>query len=78
MNTLQPGKYQHYKGAFYEVLGVAIHSETLEELVLYKMLYSSEKYPENTLWIRPLTMFTETIEINGEAVPRFKLVSSNV
>lgn len=65
---LKPGKYRHYKGKEYEVLGVARHSETLEELVVYKALYQPEG--EN-LWVRPLKMFTETITIDGKEVPRF-------
>lgn len=66
---LQPGKYQHYKGKEYEVIGVARHSETLEELVVYKALYQPEG--EN-LWVRPLKMFTEILTIEGKEVPRFR------
>ncbi|HET6227883.1 MAG TPA: DUF1653 domain-containing protein [Bacteroidia bacterium] len=69
--SLQPGKYKHYKGQFYEVIGVARHSETFEELVVYKALYQSEG--EN-LWLRPLKMFTEEIEVQGKKVKRFQLV----
>lgn len=71
---LKPGKYKHYKGPYYEVIGIARHSETLEELVVYKALYQPEG--EN-LWIRPLRMFTETITHEGKAVPRFMYVDSN-
>lgn len=63
------GKYQHYKGKHYEVIGVAKHSETLEELVVYKALYQKEG--EN-LWVRPLKMFTETIILEGKKAPRFE------
>jgi len=66
-----PGKYQHYKGNYYEVTGVAKHSETTEEFVVYKALYQPEG--EN-LWIRPLKMFEETIIVNGKETPRFKRV----
>ncbi|MBB1485202.1 DUF1653 domain-containing protein [Oceanospirillum sediminis] len=66
--TLVPGIYQHYKGPEYQVLAVARHSETEEEHVVYRALYG-----ERGLWIRPLSMFTERVEINGEAVPRFAL-----
>ena len=69
---IQTGKYQHYKGKLYEVVGVAHHSETLEPLVVYKALYHSADFGENALWVRPLNMFTELVEINGEQVPRFK------
>ena len=68
---LKLGKYKHYKGNLYEVLGIAKHSETLEELVVYKALYQTEG--EN-LWVRPLRMFTETVEINGEHIQRFKYI----
>jgi cyclomaltodextrinase / maltogenic alpha-amylase / neopullulanase len=61
---LSLGKYQHYKGHIYDVIGIAKHSETLEELVIYK--------DESNIWARPLKMFLETIEINGKKVPRFK------
>lgn len=64
--TLQPGRYKHYKGQFYEVIGVARHSETEEEHVVYRPLYG-----ERGLWIRPLKMFTEMIENDGVQVQRF-------
>ena len=66
---LPSGRYCHYKGKEYEVIGIARHSETLEELVVYKALYQPEG--EN-LWVRPLKMFTETITIEGKEVPRFR------
>lgn len=66
------GKYQHSKsGNFYNVIGVAKHSETLEEFVVYEALY---KNPEGKLWIRPKEMFLEKVEIEGKKVPRFKFV----
>lgn len=68
---LKPGKYKHYKGKLYEVIGTAKHSETLEELVVYKALYQPEG--EN-LWVRPLNMFTEEIIIEGKKIPRFEFV----
>lgn len=63
------GRYRHYKGNEYEVLGIARHSETLEELVVYRALYG-----ERGLWVRPKTMFMETVEVGGKAVPRFAYV----
>lgn len=68
---LQPGLYRHYKGQQYRVLGVARHSETEEELVIYQALYGEFGH-----WVRPLSMFTEAVEVNGENVPRFALVSA--
>ena len=61
------GKYQHYKGNLYKVLGVAQHSETREELVVYHSLDD-----EKNLWVRPKNMFLENVEINGQEIPRFK------
>ncbi len=66
---LKKGIYQHYKGQSYEVIGIARHSETLEHLVVYKALYGDYE-----LWVRPLTMFLETIEFEGVAQPRFRLI----
>lgn len=76
MTELKPGRYQHYKGNFYEVIGVAHHSETLEELVVYRALYESEEFGKNALWVRPLQMFLETVEVKGEQVPRFRFVEN--
>ena len=63
------GRYRHFKGNYYEVLGVARHSETGEELVVYRPLYG-----DRGLWVRPLAMFTETVERDGKIVPRFAFV----
>lgn len=65
---MELGFYKHYKGNVYEVLGVAKHSETLEEMVVYKARYQPEG--EN-LWVRPSKMFSETVVINGTEVKRF-------
>ena len=66
------GKYQHSKtGNYYKVIAIAKHSETLEDLVVYEALYDN---PESKVWVRPLKMFTEKVEINGKKVPRFKFV----
>ena len=64
------GVYEHYKGKRYRVIGVARHSETLEELVVYEPLYESEQ----KLWVRPLSMFFEEVVVNDERVPRFRKV----
>lgn len=66
MEKLEPGKYKHYKGKQYEVIGLARHSETLEELVIYKALYNSKEFGDNAIWARPKSMFLETVTINGK------------
>ena len=63
MQELKLGKYQHYKGKSYEVIGVAKHSETLEELVVYRALYNSEEFGKEALWVRPKSIFLETVNI---------------
>jgi len=74
MENLKPGKYQHYKGNFYDVIGIARHSETLEELVVYKASYESKEFGKNMLWVRPKSMFQEDVLIEGKKVPHFKFV----
>ena len=69
MTTIPPGRYRHYKGNEYTVLGVARHSETLEELVVYR-----QEYGERGLWVRPAAMFAETVEVEGKSVPRFQRI----
>jgi hypothetical protein len=64
---IEPGRYRHYKGQDYEVIGVATHSETEEHLVVYRALYG-----EQGLWVRPLAMFLGTVKVNGQARPRFQ------
>ena len=71
---LKLGTYRHYKGNLYEVIGLARHSETLEELIVYRALYDSE-YGKNALWVRPKAMFFETVQVNGATVLRFTPVS---
>ena len=63
---IQPGRYRHFKGGEYEVIGVARHSETMEELVVYRALYG-----ERGLWVRPAAMWTETVERDGKRFQRF-------
>ena len=74
MAELKKGKYKHYKGKLYEVIGVAKHSETLEELVVYRALYDSEEFGKNSLWVRPLNMFIENVDVGGEKIPRFEFI----
>ena len=71
------GKYQHYKGKFYEVIGVARHSETLEEMVVYRALYHSKEFGKNALWVRPKKMFLEKIMVDGKKIPRFRYVGKS-
>lgn len=68
------GKYKHYKGGMYEVLGVARHSETLEELVVYRALYDSKEFGKNSLWVRPKRMFCESVEVDGKTISRFEFL----
>jgi hypothetical protein len=69
--TLTTGRYRHYKGNEYEVIGVARHSEDETELVVYRPLYG-----ERNLWVRPLAMFVETVLVNGLSVPRFEYIAN--
>lgn len=70
------GKYQHYKGKFYEVFGQARHSETLEEMVVYRSLFYCETYGDQHVWVRPKKMFCEMIEHEGKWRPRFQWVDN--
>ena len=66
---LKLGKYRHFKGNEYELIGIASHSETLEPMVVYRALYG-----EKGLWVRPLSMWTETVERDGYCGPRFRYI----
>ena len=69
MTTIKPGRYRHFKGNEYEVIGTARHSETLEELVVYRALYDN-----GGLWVRPAAMWSEMIERGGQTVRRFTYI----
>lgn len=69
MSKVESGRYRHYKGNFYEVIDVARHSETEEEMVVYRKLYD-----DRSLWVRPLAMFLEDVAVDGRSVPRFAWV----
>jgi hypothetical protein len=69
--SIATGKYRHYKGNDYEVIGVASHSEDESQLVVYRPLYGQQ-----SLWVRPLSMFTETVVVNGIDTPRFKYIDN--
>jgi len=72
MRELMPGKYRHYKGGMYRVIGTARHSETDELLVVYRCLYDND-----SLWVRPLAMFQEMVSVEGREVQRFECVELN-
>jgi len=66
------GKYQHYRNKqYYEVIGIAVHTETREEMVVYKSLYSTPDYEHGQLWVRPKKMFLELVDADGRKVQRF-------
>ena len=69
--SVPPGRYRHYKGKDYEVIGMALHSETLEPMVVYRPLYATPDIPEGTLWIRPAAMFLELVETESGQLQRF-------
>ena len=69
METIKPGRYRHFKGMEYEVVGIARHSETMEEMVVYRALYG-----EGGLWVRPAAMWNEMVECDGKTVARFTFI----
>lgn len=69
MESIKPGRYRHFKGKEYEVLGVARHSETEEELIVYRALYG-----DFSLWVRPVSMWNETVERDGKTFRRFTYI----
>ena len=70
------GRYRHYKGKEYEVIGIAKHSETQEDFVVYRALYHSEEFGEDALWVRPLAMFLDKITVDGTEIPRFEYIGN--
>lgn len=66
---IKPGKYVHFKGKEYEVIGIAKHSETLEEMVVYRQLYGAQEY-----WVRPVSMWAEEVNRDGYCGPRFRKI----
>ena len=69
MESIKPGRYRHFKGKEYEVLGVARHSETEEELIVYRALYG-----DFGLWVRPVSMWNEAVERDGKTFRRFTYI----
>ena len=70
---IKPGRYRHYKGKDYQVIGVAKHSETEEDLVVYRALYGT-----GGLWVRPIKMFIEKIPLRGKLIPRFEWIDEGI
>ncbi len=70
MEKILPGRYRHFKGGEYEVLCLARHSETLEEMVVYRALYGAKE-----VWVRPASMWNERVERDGKAFPRFTRIA---
>lgn len=69
MDTVRTGRWRHFKGKEYRVLGTALHSETMEPMVVYQALYG-----EGALWVRPAAMWNETVERDGVSLPRFTYI----
>ena len=69
MDEIKPGRYHHFKGNEYEVLGMATHSETFEPMVIYRALYGT-----HNLWVRPASMWEETVTRDGKTFPRFTYI----
>ncbi len=69
MEPIRTGRWRHFKGNEYEVIGTAKHSESLEEMVVYRALYG-----EGGLWVRPASMWSETVERDGRVFPRFTYI----
>jgi len=74
MNEVKLGKYEHFKGSICEVIGIAKHSETLEEMVVYNHYDAVKGEKAGSLWVRPIKMFLETVEKDGKEIPRFRYI----
>jgi hypothetical protein len=75
-HSISPGRYRHYKGHEYDVIGIGHHSETLEPLVVYRARYDSDDFGPDALWVRPLSMFSEMVDVDGKPVPRFERITA--
>ena len=71
MTKIKVGRYRHFKGPEVEVIGVALHSETMAELVVYKHI-TGQMAGEENYWVRPVSVFVEEVERDGKMIPRFK------
>lgn len=74
MDEIKLGKYKHFKGQEYEVIGLARHSETREEMVVYRALYDSPEFGKNALWVRPKEMFFSKVIVDGVEKSRFEYI----
>lgn len=70
------GLYKHYKGNIYRVIGMGKHSETHEPMVIYQAQYNSEQFGDNALWVRPVSLFTDTVQVQGTETPRFTKINT--
>jgi hypothetical protein len=75
---MKKGIYKHFKGGTVEVLDVAHHSETLEDMVIYKALYECRDFGKSSLWVRSKKMFLEEVEVNGKKMPRFEYIGKEL
>jgi hypothetical protein len=75
--SIAPGRWRHYKGGEYEVLGVVRHSETMEPLVLYRPLYTQPDGSPADTWVRPFAMFQEVALFDGAVQPRFRRIQTD-
>ncbi|MBT7902711.1 DUF1653 domain-containing protein [Candidatus Woesearchaeota archaeon] len=75
MDELKIGMYKHFKGGLVRVIQIATHSETLEKFVVYEACYECRTYGLGSIWVRPLSMFKESVEVKGKLVPRFEFVN---
>jgi hypothetical protein len=75
---IKSGLYRHYKGKYYAVIGMGMHSESREELVFYIALYDDAEFGENSLWVRPKEMFMEKVKVDGKELPRFEYIKDKI
>ena len=77
MAEVKLGKYEHFKGMIVEVIGIALHSETMEEMVVYNHPDPVKGKDSNTMWVRPRAMFLEKVKVGDKLVPRFEYLNDN-
>ena len=77
MNSVKPGIYRHHKNILVRVIGEGLHSETLEEVVIYEKLEDHKDYKKGYLWVRPKKMFLEMVTVDSKKVPRFRYIGTS-